>query len=135
MVFFGANDAALEEAQIGQHVPIPTYRENLAKIVNHEAVKAHNPRIILVAPPPVNEHLLFPNDLARGIKICARTAVTTKSYAQAVCDLGKELDIPVLDLWTAFMSTTGWTIEDSEVPGGLHLPENSALVDLMHDGE
>ncbi|KAF2497991.1 SGNH hydrolase [Lophium mytilinum] len=134
MVFFGANDASLAESRNGQHVPLATYKENLAKIVTHDSVKAHNARIILVAPPPVNEHLMLPGDIARGFEKCSRTAVTTRSYAQAVCELGKELGIPVLDLWTAFMSTTGWKIEDPDIPGGLHLPENSVLTDFLHDG-
>ena len=134
MIFFGANDASLPKAQGNQHVPIPRYKGNLTKIINHPAVVAHKPRIVLVAPPPVNEYLIWIGDKAKGYDKPSRTAIGTKSYADAACELGKELGIPVLNLWSAFMSKTGWSIGEP-VPGSLDIAENSRLVDLMHDGK
>lgn len=133
MIFFGANDASLPEAQDNQHVPIPRYKENLAKIITHPAVVAHKPRIVLVAPPPVNEYLIWIGDKAKGYDKPSRTAIGTKSYADAACELGKELGIPVLNLWSAFMSKIGWSIGEP-VPGSLDIAQNSILADLMHDG-
>ncbi|OCK78432.1 SGNH hydrolase [Lepidopterella palustris CBS 459.81] len=133
MVFFGANDASIPEALNKQHVPLARYRENLLRIVTHPAIVAHKPRVILVTPPPVNEHLQWIRDKARGFERVSRTAVATKSYADAVCELGKELGIPVLNLWKTFISKTGWKIEEP-IPGSMEINENSILEDLMHDG-
>ncbi|OCL09250.1 SGNH hydrolase [Glonium stellatum] len=133
MIFFGANDASLPEAVNKQHVPILRYKENLAKIITHPAIVAHKPRIVLVAPPPVNEYLIWVDEKDMGYDKPSRTALGTKSYADAACELGEELGIPVLNLWGAFMSKTGWSIGEP-VPGSLNVVQNSILVDLLHDG-
>jgi hypothetical protein len=65
--------------------------------------------------------------------------VTTKQYADAAVAVGEKLNVPVVNLWKAFMSKTGfdplaWKDGD-EVPGSLALPQNDHLVGLMYDGE
>ncbi|KAF2205263.1 SGNH hydrolase [Delitschia confertaspora ATCC 74209] len=137
-VFFGANDASLADAKNNQHVPLEEYKENLKKIITHPLIRAHDARIILIAPGPVNEHAQWPVDKERGHEKVCRTAASTKIYAAAACEVGKELGVPVVDLWGAFMATTEWKAENwksgDPLPGSQDIAENEALVDLMHDG-
>lgn len=137
-VFFGANDSSLPGAPNKQHVPLDEYKQNLEKIVNHPQIIAHKPRIILIAPPPINEHLWWPRDQSNGHTSVSRLASTTKEYAEAVCEVGARLQIPVVNLWEAFMAKTSfqkgtWKLGDA-VPGSLGLAQNDALVELMYDG-
>ena len=65
-------------------------------------------------------------------------AASTKSYADAACEVGEKLGVPVVNLWKAFMSKTGfdvdtWKVGDA-IPGSLSLPQNDVLVELMYDG-
>ncbi|KAF2732116.1 SGNH hydrolase [Polyplosphaeria fusca] len=128
-VFFGANDAAVPHSETKQHIPLDEYKANLRKILTHPAVTAHNARIILVAPPPVNEHLFDPVN---------RVAAGTKQYADAAVQIGVELSVPVVNLWEAFMVKTGWEADQwkigQPIPGSLNVAQNDALVELMYDG-
>jgi hypothetical protein len=138
-VFFGANDASLATAPNKQHIPLDEFKTNLEKIVTHPQVVAHNPRIILIAPPPVNEHLWWPRDQESGYPSVTRTAATTKQYADAVVEIGAKLNLPVVNLWKAFMAKTafkidGWKVGDL-LPGSLESTPNDALVELMYDGK
>ena len=115
------------------------YRANLEKIITHPQIVAHNPRIILIAPPPINEHLWWPRDQESGYSSVSRTATTTKQYADAVVELGAKLNLPVVNLWKAFMAKTNFKIDAWKVgdllPGSLDTAQNDALVELMYDGE
>ena len=138
-VFFGANDASLATAPNKQHIPLDEFKTNLEKIVTHPQVVAHNPRIILIAPPPINEHLWWPRDQESGYPSVSRTAATTKQYADAVVEIGAKLNLPVVNLWKAFMAKTafqidGWKVGDL-LPGSLESTPNDALVELMYDGK
>ena len=137
-IFFGANDSSLPHAPNKQHIPIDEFTANIKAIVSHPQIRAHAPRITLVAPPPINEHLWWPRDQSNGYTSVSRLAATTKIYADAVVELGAELGIPVVNLWKAFMSRTdfnfdAWKLGD-DVPGSLGLAQNDALVELMYDG-
>ncbi|KAL6705475.1 hypothetical protein ACN47E_006740 [Coniothyrium glycines] len=137
-VFFGANDASLPDAPNKQHVPLDEYRSNLEKIVKHPLIVAHDPRIILIAPPPINEHLWWPRDQFNGYTSISRSASTTKKYADAVVELGAELDVPVINLWKAFMDKVKFNFEEwkvgSPLPGASSVAQNDVLVELMYDG-
>jgi lysophospholipase L1-like esterase len=138
VVFFGANDASLPDSPSKQHIPLPEFKDNLEKIITHPLVVAHSPRIILVAPPPVNEHPMWVYEQSQGLTSLARTAATTKSYADAAVQVGKKLGVPVVDLWKAFMAKArfdheAWKTGDP-IPGSLDMPPNDELVKLMHDG-
>ncbi|KAF2875374.1 SGNH hydrolase-type esterase domain-containing protein [Massariosphaeria phaeospora] len=138
VVFFGANDAALPAAVNNQHIPLPEYKQNLEKIITHPLVVAHKPRIILVAAPPINEHLQWLSDQARGARELSRVAARTKSYADAAVGVGQKLNVPVVNLWKAFMSKTNfnadvWKTGDA-LPGSKDLAQDEALVKMMYDG-
>lgn len=139
VVFFGANDAALPQEQNNQHIPLDEYKQNLEKIITHGAISAHHARIILVAPPPVNEHLQWESDKLKGHHSVCRRAHITKTYADAACEVGERFGLPVIHLWNAFMSEAGFSAENWNdgdlLPGSQSAPENKALVNLMHDGE
>jgi lysophospholipase L1-like esterase len=68
----------------------------------------------------------------------SRTAASTKRYADAACEVGKKLGVPVVHLWTAFMTKArfqaeGWKTGDP-IPGSMNVLQNDELVKLMHDG-
>lgn len=67
-----------------------------------------------------------------------RLASTTKEYAEAACEVGAKLGVPVVNLWKAFMTKTDfefdtWKVGDA-LTGALDVPQNDALVELMYDG-
>jgi lysophospholipase L1-like esterase len=67
-----------------------------------------------------------------------RVASATKDYADAACEVGAKLNLPVVNLWRAFMEKAGlkvdaWALGDP-IPGSLGVPQNDALVELMYDG-
>lgn len=143
LVFFGANDARLPNTPGGpdQHVPLDEYKNNLRKIATHACLKAHpGIRIILVTPPPVDERKLVAADQAKypGIGTeMRRTAKATAEYAQAVRELGDELHVPVLDLWSSMASHAGYSgggVIREGLPGSKDAPHNAALQAFLHDG-
>ena len=91
-----------------------------------------------MAPAPINEHLWWPRDQSNGYTTVTRLAATTKVYADAVAELGIELQLPVVNLWEAFMAKTNfklgaWNLGDP-LPGSLDMAQSDALVELMYDG-
>ncbi|OQD70818.1 hypothetical protein PENPOL_c001G04879 [Penicillium polonicum] len=130
-IFFGANDACVPTHS--QHVPLDQYKENLKTIIQHPATRAQNPRLILISPPPVNEYQLEAFDAAKETPFPSRTASFTKSYAVAACEVGASLNIPVVDLWSAFMKPTGWK-EGEPLIGARDVPSNDTLASFLTDG-
>lgn len=128
-IFFGANDACVEKSSSRQHVPLPLYRDNLRKIIQHPSVQAHNPKIFLINPPPINQH-----QLEAILPERQRTAEQTKKYADACRELGAELGVPVLDLWTVIARRAGWE-EGQKLPGSIDIAENSYLKHVLRDGK
>lgn len=105
-------------------------------MINHPAVCAQAPRIILVTPPPINEYACEMNDRSKGITQPRRKANHTRLYADAVRDLAAQHGIACLDLWTIFSKHAGWSGEDngSPLPGSTQIPENAFMRMLLHDG-
>jgi lysophospholipase L1-like esterase len=135
VVFFGANDARLPGSGEGtspdQHVPLEAYKENLRSIATHPQVEEHGPKIILITPPPVDEHLLVRKN---------RQAAVTAQYAEQVRALSKELaeaglDVKCLDIWTAFMQKCEWRAEGPLI-GAANVKQDPVrgLPSLLSDG-
>lgn len=130
IIWFGANDAARPESNRGtptgnkQHVPLEQYRANLKEIVRR--ISAVCPRVGLITPPPVHDgqrmqFMLesFGPDVMAEKAYCDRSNDFTALYAQAAVDLGKELGIPVLDLWTKLQELPDWE-SGQYLDDGLH---------------
>lgn len=64
----------------------------------------------------------------------SRKAEHAKQYAQVVKDLGKELNLPVVDVWGACMAKTGWK-EGERLPGQIEDGKNEVLQGLLYDGK
>ena len=97
---FGTNDAMLPGHL--QYVPLPQYRVNLTGILRHLthcSLGSTSLRFILVTPAPIYEAKALETDRKRGFEVMRRREGNTALYAQGVRDVGKELGIPVLDLW------------------------------------
>jgi len=130
-IFFGANDACLPTH--AQHVPLEQYKENLKSIIQHPATRAQNPYIIIITPPPVNEWQLEGFDKEKNTPHPSRTAAFTKMYSEAAREVGASLDVPVADIWSAFMATTGWQ-GGQPLVGSRDVPNNAQLSSLFTDG-
>lgn len=71
--------------------------------------------------------------LTLGIDFETRTAEKTKVYADAAREVGVELGLEVLDLWSVFMERAGWE-EGQPLPGSKKSPGNQVLQGLLCDG-
>lgn len=129
-VFFGANDACLPASPTGQYVPLAEYAQNLKNILTHPNVIAHKPRIILITPPPINEYQMELADTPNA----TRSSEHTKLYADKCREVGKELDVAVLDLWSILMAKTGWK-EGQPLTGSKKVAKSKVLEKLLIDGE
>ena len=115
-------------------MPLAEYSQNLKDILTHKLVAVHKPRLILITPPPINEYQLEDGDRERGFVEASRTAEHTRTYAIACRHIGKELDVPVLDLWAAMMAKAGWK-EGEKLVGSKAAPRNEILDSMLSDGE
>ncbi|EAS35447.3 GDSL Lipase/Acylhydrolase [Coccidioides immitis RS] len=130
-IFFGANDAVLPPYD--QHVPLEKYQQCLRGIITHKAVNAQKTKLLLLTPPPVNEYQLESYGRESGYSTLTRKAQVTKLYADACREVGKSLDTPVVDIWSAFMKEAGWT-EGEPLAGSKDAPPNKKLAELLCDG-
>ncbi|UKZ51938.1 hypothetical protein TrVGV298_005705 [Trichoderma virens] len=104
IILLGANDAVLPLETTSQHVPIETYKENLSKIINDARIRAHNPKILLVTPPPADEIKLKGLDIAQGHASAIRRSAVTASYAEKAREVARENPgVILVDLWQAIM--------------------------------
>jgi lysophospholipase L1-like esterase len=133
-IFFGANDACLPGSPSGQFVPLDEYCGYLKELATHPDVLAHDPHVMLVTPPPIDEYQLAIEAHTMGLSEPSRTAINTKRYADGCRQVARSLDIPVVDLWTAFMKEAGWE-EGQPLPGSRDSEANETFQRLFHDGQ
>jgi GDSL-like Lipase/Acylhydrolase family len=131
MIFFGANDACVPGRS--QHVPLGRYIENLKLLCLHPSVVAQGAQVILVTPPPVNEYQMDATQVEQSYPTVPRTAAQTKKYADACREVARYLDLPLVDLWQAFMCKAGWK-EGEPLPGSKDVESNEELQKLLLDG-
>lgn len=72
-------------------------------------------------------------DAAKDTPHPSRTASLTKLYAVAVREVGATLNVPVVELWSAFMKPTGWE-EGQPLIGSRDAPNNEIFAGLFTDG-
>jgi isoamyl acetate esterase len=58
-----------------------------------------------------------------------------KAYAEAVKEVGRELGVPVVDAWSAFMEKAGWKMGDEVLVGTKESGKSEVLEELLYDGQ
>ncbi|KAI1122706.1 SGNH hydrolase [Nemania abortiva] len=139
LVLFGANDACLPIPTSSQGVPIDQYKENLKKLITHEHIKAHNPKILLVTPPPLDEIQSFETDKKNGHTEPVRKAAVSAEYSETVRQVAAEVPgVVLIDLQKALMDKAISMTDDYD-PSGPPLGyseggNRGALEQLLPDG-
>ncbi|KAK3159747.1 hypothetical protein QOZ80_1BG0050530 [Eleusine coracana subsp. coracana] len=120
-IFFGANDASLpDRKQAHQHVPLEEYQSNLRAICGYFKEQWPSTAIILITPPPIHEparirHMYGHDDPSQ---LPERTNEAAGAYAQACMAVAKELNHPVIDIWTKMQEFPDW--QTCALSDGLH---------------
>ena len=73
-------------------------------------------------------------DLVEGRPDPIRSAEHTKKYADACREVGAEVGVVVLDVWSIFMAKAGWK-EGEPLVGSKKVARNEVLEKLLSDGE
>ncbi|KAL1562713.1 GDSL esterase/lipase CPRD49-like [Salvia divinorum] len=127
IVYFGGNDAVHPHPSgLGVHVPLPEYIDNMKKIYFHLRSLTDKVRVIFLTSPSINEALireyfgiLHDNQVRKND--------TCRTYADALVDSCKQLDVKVVNLWTAFQQREDWAT--TCLTDGIHFtPEGSQIV-------
>jgi isoamyl acetate esterase len=126
---------------VGQNstLPLRSTKRNIEALIKHESVTAHQPKIILATPPPIDETRQEEVDATKGLGLCRRASITAQ-YAEAVREVAAEIggDVILLDLWSVLMveAAKHTSIDDliSPIIGTKELGSNKALTDLLPDG-
>ncbi|KZT51244.1 SGNH hydrolase [Calocera cornea HHB12733] len=113
-LFIGANDSTDAVLNPRQHVPIPLYKEKVKAML--DLFPASVPKILITPPPGQPERF----SRLIGQTTPDRTNKVTKQYAAAILEVGLELGVPVVDLFTEFekVPEAEW---DTLFSDGLHL--------------
>lgn len=139
-ILFGANDACLKLPVCNQHVPLDEFKENLTNIIRHPNITAHNPKIFLVTPPPLDEIRITQIDLAAGHSAATRRAKISASYSEAVRQIAAEHPgVTLIDLWKALMDravaeTPGFDPQKGPCLGDPESGQRGYLEHLLPDG-
>lgn len=147
-VFLGANDAALPGTR--QHVPPDEYERNLRSVVSGvrrayadatssssssssgETVRPPLPPIVLMTPPPVHATKWNEFCVASGRRSFARTNEASRSYGERVIGIGRDLSLPVLDVFRLLKGDQGEDAFSPYLTDGVHLTEEGQ--ELIHSG-
>lgn len=102
-VFFGANDSALADPNPSQHVPLDRFKANIGEMCTYltESAGVRTRSVILVSPPPLCDDLFAKHCQELGVPPDRSNAVT-EQYAAAVAEVGSELGVATVDLFSAF---------------------------------
>jgi isoamyl acetate esterase len=130
-LWFGANDACAPTGLAGdQHVPLDEFVSALEQIIDYVVLKAHHTKIILLTPPPVDEHQFD--------AVNPRKAILTAQYAAAVRDLAARSNLPLVDVWTMFAAEAGLqqslSVSSTMLPGSKLVPPVQCFRELLWDG-
>ncbi|KDD75310.1 hypothetical protein H632_c752p0, partial [Helicosporidium sp. ATCC 50920] len=104
-----------------QHVPLGEYISNVETMV-HSLQTRGVEHVVLLTPPPIHEpgRVAFAKSFRNvNLEASERTNAVTGTYASALCELGRRLGVPCVDLWTDFQRVPSWQTE--LLHDGLHL--------------
>ncbi|KAK6084623.1 GDSL-like Lipase/Acylhydrolase [Seiridium cupressi] len=98
-ILFGANDATSETTSNDSYVPLGRYTENLKAILSHPMIATQACRVLLITPPPIDEHQHEIKDANAGHPV-----------SLAFCIWQKSTRLPVSkseNRWACLFSTCG----------------------------
>lgn len=131
VIFLGANDAVVESVSCGQSVPIDEYTQNLEAIVENLRTQFTRAEVLMITPPPIAEgmRIEYVRENYHGSEL-DRTNDRARTYADAVVDLARKLDVRALDLHAEMTeAAAGTSGVDRFLNDGLHLSiEGNAFV-------
>ncbi|CAN1174800.1 GDSL esterase/lipase CPRD49, partial [Linum perenne] len=127
IVYFGGNDSmGPHSSGLGPHVPLPEYVDNMKKICLHLKSLSDTTRVIVLSTPPVDEARVRSNK-SEYLSEIVRTNELCGQYSEACIKLCKELDLKVVDLFSALQTRSDWTT--ACFTDGIHLSaEGSKIV-------
>ncbi|XVE52504.1 hypothetical protein DITRI_Ditri02bG0127300 [Diplodiscus trichospermus] len=127
ITYFGGNDSmGPHPSGLGPHVPLPEYIENMRKIAIHLKSLSDSTHLIFLTCPPVDEERVLKNT-SEVFSHLVRTNELCKTYSEACVKLCHELDVKVINLFTAFQQRDNWTTNC--FTDGVHLSaEGSKIV-------
>ncbi|KAK4393665.1 GDSL esterase/lipase CPRD49 [Sesamum angolense] len=126
IVYFGGNDSmGAHSSGLGPHVPLPEYIKNMRKIAIHLKNLSDNTRLIFLSCPPVNEAKLRENTSSYFSEL-VRTNELCRIYSEACIELCREMDLKVIDLWTAIQKREDWL--NACFTDGVHLSAEGSKV-------
>ncbi|OMH84688.1 Isoamyl acetate-hydrolyzing esterase-like protein [Zancudomyces culisetae] len=101
-IFLGANDSSLPPWF--QHVPLAEYGANIRQMIDfltNKESEYYNPdvKIILITPPPLCSTMWQEILKEKGYTEVNRNNQSVKIYADEVVKIGKDYNIPVINLW------------------------------------
>jgi isoamyl acetate esterase len=111
-IFLGANDASLPSENPRQYISLEDYSRNLKTLIQRVNEKYNSPRILLINPPPLDhaQRLEYQKirygDLATGR--LERTTENTALYSKACLQVGTELNVPCLNLFSIMAETPNY---------------------------
>ena len=126
-IFFGANDSAMADPNPHQHVPLDTFRKNIRDMCLYltKSVGVPNHSVVLISPPPLCDHLWAEARQASGSDTTDRTNTITKQYAVAVMEVGSELGVSTVDLFSTLSQKPSL---ETYLSDGLHLTAKGEAV-------
>ena len=87
-----------------------------------------------MTPPPLDEYQRITADKAKGFHQLRRTAANTAEYVNVCREVGSELKVPVVDIWTLFLRHAGW-VEGEPLLGTRGIAANGVFQSFFSDGE
>ncbi|KAL0303855.1 UNVERIFIED_CONTAM: GDSL esterase/lipase CPRD49 [Sesamum radiatum] len=148
IVYFGGNDSmGAHSSGLGPHVPLPEYTENMRKIAFHlkhnslgvslafflNDIRVHHKQTALISCPPVNQAKLCEN-MSSYFSVLVRTNELCRIYSEACIELCREMDLKVIDLWTAIQKREDWS--NACFTDGVHLSaEESKVLKVLKQAE
>lgn len=112
VIFFGTNDSRLDAPKV--HVPVDRYVANLRQIITR--CSALPARVVLCTLPPINPTPYFQRHAPAPFEAVGGLAKVLETYRTAVHTLGRELNLPVVDLHALLAKEPTWLSPDGVHP-------------------